>query len=71
MFLVAMVASIAMVIQNLWILVTEFYKYPVTTTWSVDHHRELEMPAITLCNCNQKPTEDYFKDHPDYVSTSR
>ena len=67
-FLAAILFCFTMTGYHLYFLVTEYMTYPVTTSIVVEHVDELELPAMTICNCNDRPTDDYYTDFNKTVS---
>ena len=68
LFLVAIISCLSLTGRNLYILISDYLEYPVTTSIIVETNKELELPAITLANCNKLPTKDYFNYTIEAVS---
>ena len=68
LYLAAILCCLTVTGNNLYYLISEYYEYPVTTSIVVDHKSVLPYPALTICNCNKFPEDDYFKDVNTSVS---
>ena len=42
-----------MTLNNLVNVISDFYKYPVTTSINVTHKSQVDFPAVTICNLNR------------------
>ena len=67
-FLAAILVCLTWANYNLYVLITEYRQYPVTTSIVVERKDELELPAITICNCNRVPRPEYWTDVNKTVS---
>ena len=62
-FIVAIIFCLSITGSNLYYLISDYYHFPVTTSIVLEHHNELEFPAVTICNCNRPPTDDYHESN--------
>ena len=70
-FLAAILSCLGLTGHNLYFLISDYLRFPVTTSIVVENHQELEFPAVTICNCNKQPTEAYYENYNDTVSTKK